>query len=112
MAEHASTTTTGLLQQLTNNQETRRAAIAAEIERVKLLESVLHEERVNKRQVQEKILEEMRKKEHAGHDELWHQLSSQATELALELSLAKHDRLFTADKLGYNVRVLGKIRIS
>ncbi len=108
MAEQASTAETALLQQLATSHETRRAAIAAEIEKAKLLEYALHEERVNKRQAQEKVLEEMRKKEHAGHDELWHQLSSQATELALELSLAKHDQLFTADKLGYNVRVLGK----
>lgn len=108
MAEQASTTEAALLQQLANGHETRRDAIAAEIERVKLLEAVLHEERVNKRHDQEKALEEMRKKEHAGHEELWHQLSSHATEVALELSLAEHDLLFTADKLGYNVRVLGK----
>jgi hypothetical protein len=109
MVEQAANTETEFLQQLANSHDSRRAAIAAEIEKFKLLESALHDERVNKRQAQEKALEEIRKKEHAGHDELWHQLSSQATELALELSLAKHDRLFTADKLGYNVRVLGKI---
>ncbi len=108
MAEQASTIEMGLLLELANNHEARRAAIAAEIERVKLLEAAMHEDRVNKRHAQEKALEEMRKKEHAGHDELWHQLSRQATELALELSLAKHDRLFTSDKLGYNVRVLGE----
>jgi len=110
MAEQASTTETALLQQLADGHETRRDAIAAELERLKLLEAALHEERVNKRQAQEKALEEMRKNEHAAHDELWHQLSTQATELALELSLARHGQLFTADKLGYNVRVLGKSR--
>jgi hypothetical protein len=108
MAEQASTTETALLQQLADGHETRRDAIAAEIDRVKLLEAALHEERVNKRQAQEKALEEMRKNEHAVHDALWHQFSIQATELALQLSLARHERLFTADKLGYNVRVLGK----
>lgn len=98
----------GLLRQLADRHETRRAEIASRLQENRFTEAELRDKRAARLEEHRSGLAAAARRDHAAHAALTAQLSQQVTDHALKLVAAKRDAILAAEGLNYNCRVLGE----